>query len=460
MTVVFVSRCTFVSFLQQRILSREYQDEEECDAIDKGLVEGQRMPSRSRGDCVRDWCTVWNQEWIHKHARDGFKRRGLSNSLSGDDDEALRGKAGEIWRDLDMSAKRKIVASQIEKDYHKGDLVWSYDFIYGKLLREFPKRGQLDELYDGHDVADPMNEDDDACSDLEEPLMHGEDDADDVTCGQAAEHCRERLAELRRNTIDCKILEEIEESASVRASGEASLEAQPAIRTAAIIDSLLERARDLPTMGEQVRQQLEYARGLAQRQLRKRRSTSAEVDACVKRFCDKQGEQHAEMGRAMKRLHDLSKKHDAAKESALAAKEELQKIKAEAAEQKRKEKEEQEALEALKYFDAKMCGFGLEYGGNQSFQKVRFDFIERVKSKFPPLPLHMEQNWLSFRHRWDFVKSRHIGSNGRGYGNYFKLEMEGLLKARKKGEMNAFQQWYGQQMHYNKDLLFVDYVAA
>ena len=53
-----------------------------------------------------------------------------------------------------------------------------------------------------------------------------------------------------------------------------------------------------------------------------------------------------------------------------------------------------------------------------------------------------------------------MGSNGRGYGNYFKLEMEGLLKARKKGEMNAFQQWYGQQMHYNKDLMYVDYVAA
>ena len=184
--------------------------------------------------------------------------------------------------------------------------------------------------------------------------------------------------------MDCRILADIEESEGVRAGGEASLEAQPAIQTAAIIDSLLERARDLPTMGEQVRQQLEYARGLAQRQLRKRRSTSAEVDACVKRFCDKQGEQHAEMGRAMQRLHDLSKKHDAAKESALAAKEELQKIKAEAAEQKRKEKEEQQALEELKYFDAKMCGFGLEYGGNQSFQKVRFDFIERVKSKFPP----------------------------------------------------------------------------
>ena len=93
-------------------------------------------------------------------------------------------------------------------------------------------------------------------------------------------------------------------------------------------------------MGEPVRQQLEYARGFARRQLRKRQWNSTDVNACVKRFCEKQAERHAEVGRTMQRLRDLTKKHEAAKESALAAKEELQRIKAEEVEQKRKEKEE------------------------------------------------------------------------------------------------------------------------
>ena len=414
------------------------------------------MPSRLRGDCVRDWCSVWNQEWIHTHARDGFKRRGLNNCLSGAEDRELRGKAGDIWQELDMPAKRRLVVTDLEIAYHAKELKWEYNFIYEEVLREFPKRGQLDELLDGHDVADPMKDDEDACSELEEPHMDSGDEGDDGSGGEAAELCRQRLVDLRKNTIDCKILADLEEA---ELHPGALLESQPALRTVAILDSLLETAKDLPTMSEPVRRQLEYSRALAQRQLRKRKKNSAEVDACVKRFCEKQVEQHAEIGRTMQRLRDLEKTSEAAKASALAAKEELQKIKAQEAEQKRKEEEELKALEAMKYFDAKMCGFGQEFGGNQSFQKVRFDLLERVKKKFPPLPLHMEQNWLAFRHRWDLIKSRHVGHNGRAYGGFFKQEMEALIKARTQGKMDAFRLWYAQEMHVNKDL-FLNYVGA
>ena len=141
------------------------------------------MPSRLRGDCVRDWCSVWNQEWIHTHARDGFKRRGLNNCLSGAEDRELRGKAGDIWQELDMPAKRRLVVTDLEIAYHAKELKWEYNFIYEEVLREFPKRGQLDELLDGHDVADPMADDDDACSELEEPHMDSGDEGDDGSGG-------------------------------------------------------------------------------------------------------------------------------------------------------------------------------------------------------------------------------------------------------------------------------------
>ena len=291
------------------------------------------MPSRLRGDCIRDWCSVWNQEWIHTHARDGFKRRGLNNCLSGDDDEEVRGVAGQVWRDLDIPAKRRIVVAEMERAYHANELQWNYNFIYGEVLREFPKRGQLDELLDGHDVADPMMDGADACSEIDEANMDSGDEGDDGSGGQSAEICRQRLVDLRKNTIDCKILADLEQG--VRAGGEeALLETQPAVRTVAILDSLLETAKDLPTMSDPVRRHLEYSKALAERQLRKRKCNSAEVDACVKRFSDKQAERHAEIGRTMQRLRDLEKTSEAAKASALAAKEELQKIKAQEAEQK------------------------------------------------------------------------------------------------------------------------------
>ena len=101
---------------------------EEADAIDQVEIEGKRMPSRLRGDCVRDWCSVWNQEWIHTHAREGFKRRGLNNCLSGDDDEELRGTAGQIWRDLDIPARRKIVVADVERAFNAKELRWDYHF--------------------------------------------------------------------------------------------------------------------------------------------------------------------------------------------------------------------------------------------------------------------------------------------------------------------------------------------
>ena len=171
---------------------------EEADAIDQVEIEGKRMPSRLRGDCVRDWCSVWNQEWIHTHARDGFKRRGLNNCLSGDDDEELRGTAGQIWRDLDIPAKRKIVVADVERAFNAKELRWDYHFIYGEVLREFPKRGQLDELLDGHDVADAMMDGEDASSEIDEANMDSGDEGDDDSGGQAAEICRQRLVDLRK----------------------------------------------------------------------------------------------------------------------------------------------------------------------------------------------------------------------------------------------------------------------
>ena len=111
--------------------------------------------------------------------------------------------------------------------------------------------------------------------------MDSGDERDDDSGGQAAEICRQRLVDLRKNTIDCKILADLEEA---ELHPGALVESQPALRTVAILDSLLETAKDLPTMSEPVRRQLEYSRALAQRHLRKRKSNSAEVDACVKRF--------------------------------------------------------------------------------------------------------------------------------------------------------------------------------
>ena len=300
------------------------------------------MPSRLRGDCVRDWCSVWNQEWIHTHARDGFKRRGLINCLSGDDDEELRGTAGQIWRGLDIPAKRKIAVADVERAFNAKELRWDYHFIYGEVLREFPKRGQLDEMLDGHDVADAIGDNEDASSEIDEANMDSGDEGDDDSGGQAAEICRQRLVDLRKNTIDCKILADLEQG--VRAGGEEGLlETQPAVRTVAILDSLLETAKDLPTMSDPVRRQLEYSKALAERQLRKRKLNSAEVDACVKSFADKRAERNAEIGRTMQSLRDLTKKSEEAKASALAAKEELQKIKAEEMEEKRKEREQVQA---------------------------------------------------------------------------------------------------------------------
>ena len=58
--------------------------------------------------------------------------------MSGAEDRELRGKAGDVWQELDMPAKRRIVVADVESAYHANELQWNYDFIYGKVLREFP----------------------------------------------------------------------------------------------------------------------------------------------------------------------------------------------------------------------------------------------------------------------------------------------------------------------------------
>ena len=151
-------------------LSRNYMDLEQQSVIDQCILDDSACPDRTREDCIRDFCTVYNNPDLHAFAARGFKRRGLSINLDGTEDEALRGTAAKIFHQVQMPALRDIIVSDMTKECEAGargdgtGFTWSYENVYG-AMEDFPKRGQMDTMLDGQENVAPLEEDEKDWSD-------------------------------------------------------------------------------------------------------------------------------------------------------------------------------------------------------------------------------------------------------------------------------------------------------
>ena len=194
---------------------------------------------------------------------------------------------------------------------------------------------------------------------------------------------------------------------------------------------------------------LARAREQAVRRSRACELRDGEVELCLKSFMVSRRQSEERARAALRRLRAERKSSQEAKAAADEAEQELRKQKlALAAERSKAEKKSEE-----KYFSAQMCGSGREHGGAKEHKANRMEFLERVRKQFPPLSAERAADYEDFKARMECRLASYIGMIGRGYGNWFKLEMDTLLKQKEKGDLGAFEKWIRVTSHTYREVL-------
>ena len=152
-------------------LSELYQQLEQEDHLMQTELDSGCCPRRDREDCVRDFCSCWKDPELHAFAAQGFKRRGLSNALDETEDHHICGAASAIWQRCDIKGLRRILVADVRDGVKENEIEWSYEGVYG-LVKDFPKRGEMDVIHDGQEPQGPD-------VGAEEPWSDREDVSDD-----------------------------------------------------------------------------------------------------------------------------------------------------------------------------------------------------------------------------------------------------------------------------------------
>ena len=182
---------------------------------------------------------------------------------------------------------------------------------------------------------------------------------------------------------------------------------------------------------------LARAREQAVRRSRACELRDSEVELCLKSFMMSRRQTEERTRAALQRLRAQRKSSQEAKAAADETEQELRKQKLALAAERLKAAKQDE----VKYFSAQMCGAGRENGGTKEHKANRMEFLERVRKQFPPLSEERAVQYEDFKARLECRLPSYIGMGGKGYGQWFKFEMDAILDQKKKGDFGAFYRW-------------------
>ena len=229
-------------------VSDRYQELEQEDHLLQTEVDSGCCPRRDREDCIRDFCSLWKDPELHAFAAQGFKRRGLTNAIDGTEDHHICGAAAAIWTRCDMANMRKIIVADTRSGVTQGEIPWTYEGFYD-IIRDFPKRGQMDIIHDGQEPqGDPIEDE-----------VEWDDRSDVSDAGAPGDMHGDPQQDPQQDPLQEA---PVEYTCSERA---ANIVAQH-VRTAAVIDTMINNAADLAD--QSVLRHLHRAKHTAERRAR------------------------------------------------------------------------------------------------------------------------------------------------------------------------------------------------
>ena len=126
-------------------LSTDYQYCEATAIAAKQEADAQAMGSLTHKDCIRCFCSVWDNPQKHVRACAFGVQNMLRGKFDGTQDRLGDSRLQELWAELGMDKLRQQCISEVDEMFDRGQLPWSKDTIH-LLVEEYPKKGLLGRL--------------------------------------------------------------------------------------------------------------------------------------------------------------------------------------------------------------------------------------------------------------------------------------------------------------------------
>lgn len=133
---------------QNQHVRRLYTELESMELLRQSSTLEKKIPVLSHKRTIDLFARIWQEDAIHDQARAGYTMTGTTLPLDGDDD-LVRREAKTFWEEREMRWKRPKILQDVEDAHKAGDLAWCYEHVYDKLVKKYPKRGQMDDTLAG-----------------------------------------------------------------------------------------------------------------------------------------------------------------------------------------------------------------------------------------------------------------------------------------------------------------------
>ena len=400
--------------------SKSYQYDETSALAAKAEADPHSMCAMSHGDCIRCFCSVWDNPDMHKRASAFGVHNMVRGSLDGRQNRYAESSLQELWGELHMDTLKRQCLSEVDELFDRGQLPWEKDTI-ALLVQPYPKRRCLDVYLPGQEDEGECV-DDDGDKPWEDVLPHEDDEGAIVAADEE---------EVRASGPGPSSANGAEET-----SGEL-LVAQHGVSKVESLDIMIEQAR--ASGQQQIQAMLERERRKTMKQLIGTRQENSEVASAVLerlRFDEHERQRREEEARkrkaeqaAARGVEERLREH--ACRLVLAEREGAQ---------RRAEEERRKAVEdAAVHLEPSM--FSATVSGVRVAQKNRWKAFERVMLVGAALSAEQERNLRHDWEKWDAFES-HRNPHGNDWANRFNAHLTTLLNHCRNGNAGPMQAWW------------------
>ena len=162
-------------------LKRLYIELESAEMLDQQRLRPGGVPVPKKEDCISWMAHVWHSSAMHSAVAEGFWKTGQANALDGSQDNRIVRESRPFWDELQMWRRRADVIHDVDVEFDRGRLAWSYDDV-ARMVVAFPKHGpryDADHSDDGSEAPNDEGDsdgDDGGLGDDDDDLSGGESD--------------------------------------------------------------------------------------------------------------------------------------------------------------------------------------------------------------------------------------------------------------------------------------------
>jgi hypothetical protein len=414
-----------------RELKQQYCNLESAEFVEQQRLRPRGVPLTRKSDAVAWIAAVWAQPELHLSAVAGYKKVGLTNALTGEEDNLICREAREFWDELHMARLRQEVVQTVEVEFAAGRLQWNFEDV-SNLVLPFPRVGGAADFQpddDGSESDDSRGESDGDSDGPSGPAVAGQQPEDHADAGDNAEEGTLTVPCQSIVPLDAPVLTQSE-------AGDAHAHQYNLDVLQAVSDQLRRVGQDrlLVAVDAAIHAERRRAQGRGQTNPAIARALIQNQELNLTRVLDGRSlmmRMDEEAKRRRLSLAELRKQQERLEQQQVALQQASTVV---------------ECFNALKSFDAGDFGQGHPHGGTREHKRTRLHVLERLRAKSPPLPADLANDWEWFKKNWDDARLRNMHPTRRGsWGSQFRDMIMELMARTRSGEPDVLAKWMVQE---------------